>query len=53
VTERPIPEDYWRDLVAFLESEKTGQVVLHVVRGKVVGIDCTATKRDRDKVPTS
>jgi len=50
VPEPPIPEDYWHDLIGFLDAGKTGQIVFHVVRGAIVGIDCTASKRDRDRV---
>lgn len=53
VPDPQIPEDYRRDLAEFLESGKSGQVVLHVVKGQVVGIDCTAIRRDRDRVATA
>jgi hypothetical protein len=46
----PIPAAIRERIEAFLAAGATGQVVLHVVRGVVEGVDCNAMyRRRRDK----
>ena len=35
-----IPERFWQRLRKFLADRSTGQAVLHIVQGAVVGLDC-------------
>lgn len=35
-----IPEPIWQRILGFVREGKTGQIVLHVVRGEIRGCDC-------------
>lgn len=54
VLELEVPVETAADVKAFLERDRTGQLVLHVVHGDVVGGDCTSQTRlrPRDRVGT-
>jgi len=49
ILELEVPVETAADVRAFLERDRTGQLVLHVVHGDVVGGDCTSQTRLRPR----